>query len=94
MSSAVSTLEPKFVPGSTLPFSMIWSRWSAPTVCVEHELGVVGELPVAMHDGSTVIGVSPVFVAYAVSVACFSGAVHRVMPTVWPVPSKPWPVMS
>ena len=93
MSSAVSTLEPKFVPGSMLPFSRMLIRWSPATVCVEHELGVVGELPVATQDGSTVISWSPVLVANAVIAGCFSGAVQSVKPSVWPVPSNPCPVM-
>ncbi len=69
-------------------------RWSPATVCVVHELGVVGELPVAMQLGSTVIGWSPVSVANVVIAACRSAAVQSVKPIVWPVASKPWPVMS
>ena len=59
-----------------------------------HELGTVGELPVATQFGSTVISWSPVLVANAVIAFWRSAAVHSVKPIVWPVPSKPWPVMS
>ena len=82
------------MPGSTLPFSRMLIRWSAATVWVAHELGVVGELPVAVQLGSTVMSWSPVAVANAVMADWRSGAVHSVKPMVWPVPSIPCPVMS
>ena len=69
-------------------------RWSPATCVLTHELGTVGLLPVGTQFGSTVISWSPVAVANAVIAVWRSAAPQSVKPSVWPVPSKPWPVTS
>ena len=75
-SRPVSSFPPKLV--FVLPFSRMLRRWLGASWIAEHELGVVGLFPVAVHGVSTVRAVSPVVVANAVAAAWTSPAPHSV----------------